>query len=217
MKKIYQYLSVVTLLIILTTYSCNRSENETVLNKITPTSESLSENSDFQNLVLLIENQANKTTNLTELRILHKKNKLDEAEKLKFYHFLGFKNELSFIQYENDIIAINNKLALTYDFTKFTEPQKTDLIIGALNKSKMTSSKAGPCETIYSGCRRSALGVHIATTAACIAGGVGIAGLSFGIAAPLGGALAGACAAGSQIAYEGNIAVCNGNYQQCHN
>lgn len=50
---------------------------------------------------------------------------------------------------------------------------------------------------------------------ACVMGGIGIAAGTFGGAAPIGGALAGACVAGAQINYEANKKLCDIDYQEC--
>ena len=227
-NNIIMYRNLFFLLIILISFSsCSRIDNNT---KPQVTAELLAKSKNFQTLSKLLIDNLNKTRDYKKLAKLNQQKEHNLFEKKEFYRNLGFDNENEYMNFHNTIIVLNNELSSELDFEGLSDLQKTSLINEALDMNigpgfdsnlyaspddQGSDAYAGICGEQYSACKKSAYGVYIVTVTGCIAGGIGIAAGSAGWAAPVGGSLAGACAAGAQIQYEGSVKQCYYSYLQC--
>lgn len=207
--------------------SC-RSETE---EKALPTVETLAKNKNFQEISKLLLTNLNQKKDLSVLKKLTDKDTFSKQEKELLFISLGFRDINEFTLFQNKLIELNDKLSQDFDFNSVDPYQKTLTVQGAI--VEMSSYNFGPegnpfeedyydgggngdyCAERRDACKSSAQGNYIMVVSACVMGGIGIAAGTFGGAAPIGGALAGACVAGAQINYEANKKLCDIDYQEC--
>jgi hypothetical protein len=161
---------------------------------------------------------------------LSAKKVLTLSEEQEYFNNLGFKNENEYIDFQRRVVETNNALAKEFDFSNISDSQKMTLVNEALEMNsgpeadpnlydapidQGSDGYGGICGEQYSACKQSAYGTYIITVTGCVAGGIGIAVGSAGWAAPVGGAIAGACVAGAQIQYDGAVKQCYYSYLQC--
>lgn len=226
-KKSFLKLFSFLLIILFSIYSCSRVDYNT---KPELTAKSLANSQNFQTLSKLLITNLNTKKDFNKLSTLTAKKVLTSSEREEYYSNLGFSNENEYLNFQKNVIEINKALANEFDFSNLSDSQKITLVNEALEMNSGPEADpnlydgpidqggdgyAGICSEQYSACKQSAYGTYIITVTGCIAGGIGIAAGSAGWAAPVGGALAGACVAGAQIQYDGAVKQCYYSYLQC--
>lgn len=204
------------MLIICSIIACSR-ENALVREK--PTGESLAKDQNFQNIVKLLNKSLNHSKDYNSLNQLLKSPSKNNNQIIQN---LGFENEEDFDDFRKKIDSLNNNLEEEFDFSQMSNDQKEELVQQAVHYLTYNfdlleggGDGGGYCEQSLAACKQSAYATFIMSSTGCIAGGVGIAMGSAGWAAPVGGALAGACVAAAQVQYDASVKTCMLSYSNC--
>lgn len=216
-------------LVVLNLQSCRENESEIpqdyFSNKITMKDnhfnrnsfsiENLVNNSHFIQLHSLLVTRLDTSGIDIELaeKLKEKGDNMNEEEKVLFVKALGFGSIEEFVIFNNKVAHYSALLEEEFSLKELDSSIKNPVITEAamiLYDQTVLTNKIDPKR--YASCRRGAIGSFVVTATTCVGGGIAIGGMSFGFAAPLGGALAGACVAGAQLQLEHSLAECHHMY-----
>lgn len=206
------FLTIILLLPLTIFNSCQ--ENEDIQSK--PTFELLKSDLEFQEMTSLFLNKLETVQDFNKIEELSNIENISNSQNLELLQLMGFANEEEFLNFQNQIINLNQTLSERYDFSTISDNELIQIITRSIESNENNIEFRGSnCGQRYNNCKSSAKATYILHATGCMSAGIGIASLSFGFAAPIGGAIAGACMGAAHSYYNSSISDCGLDYQEC--